>query len=151
MIIRDAELKDAEKLDLLLTKLIRDEAQYDRRLNRDCVIENNYCGRIGLDGHKAIIAEEDGEVVGYVYGFIYEIPGIYTAPIAILDALYVEEAHRRKGCATGLISAFLTFAAENGAVQVELKAVSANKAAVELYSKLSFRETKKYMTMELQK
>ena len=47
-----------------------------------------------------------------------------------------------------LISAFKTFAAENGACQIELKVVSSNKVAVDLYKKLSFNETKKYMKME---
>ena len=149
MIIRDAELKDARQLDLLLTRLIRYEAQYDSNLNGNCEINENYCNRIGLEGHKLILAEEDGEIIGYLYGFLYHIPGVYESPIAILDALFIDEKHRRKGYASKLIAEFRTFARENGAVQIELKVVSNNKNAVDLYRKLSFMETKKYMKMSL--
>ena len=149
MKMRDAEAKDAQQLDVLLTKLIREESRYDSNLNEACEIRDNYIGRIGLDGHKLILIEEDGEIVGYLYGFIYDVPGVYKSPIAILDALFVEEKHRRKGFASMLIDAFRTFAKENGACRIELKVISGNEPAAGLYEKLYFSETKKYMKMEL--
>lgn len=149
MKIRNAEPKDAEQLDMMLTRLIQDESRYDRNLNRECEIKDNYCNRIGLDGHKLILIEENGEIVGYLYGFVYHIPGICKSPIAILDALFIDEKHRRKGYASMLIAEFRAFAIENGACQIELKVVSDNKHAVDLYKKLSFVETKKYMKMRL--
>ena len=149
MILRDAELKDVPQLDDLLTKLIREEAQYDSNLNKECVITDNYCHRIGLDGHKLLLLEESGEILGYLYGFIYHIPGIYEAPIAILDALYIDKNHRRKGYASMLLCAFKAFAAESGVRQIELKVISTNEAASALYGKLAFRESKKYMKLEL--
>lgn len=149
MYIRDAEMKDAEQLDALLTKLIQDEAQYDSNLYQESIITNNYGNRIGLDGHKLILIEDENKIIGYLYGFIYHIPEIYKYPIAIVDALYIEEKYRRKGYATMLVSEFKAFALKNRAHQVELKVVSANQAAVEFYKKLAFCETKKYMRMRL--
>ena len=149
MKIRDAKAEDTPRLDALLSKLIRDEAHYDGNINRRCEVKDNYCGRIGLDGHKLLLIEDNEEAVGYLYGFIYHIPGIYKAPIAIIDALFIEESHRRKGYASALISEFRKFAGENGVRQIELKVISANKPALSLYEKLSFSETKKYMKMEL--
>lgn len=149
MKLRDAEPGDAPKLDELLTRLIRDEAQYDSNVNGDCVITDNYAGRIGLEGHKLLLIEEGGEIVAYLYGFLYEIPGVYRRPMAILDALYVEEEHRRKGYASALITAFKAFAAESGVCRIELKALSNNEAALGLYETCGFCETKKYMKMEL--
>ena len=142
MKLRDATTADAARLDTLLTRLIHDEVQYDSNLNgRD---------RIGLEGHKLLLIENGGEIVAFLYGFLYEIPGMLAKPIAILDALYVEKEHRRKGYASQLISAFKPFAEENGACRIELKVLSRNEAALRLYEKLSFKETKKYMTMDLQ-
>ena len=46
-------------------------------------------------------------------------------------------------------SSFKPFAEENGACRIELKVLSRNEAALRLYEKLSFKETKKYMTMDL--
>lgn len=149
MTIRNAEEKDTAQLDALLTKLIRDEARFDGNLQADCEVTDNYCNRIGLEGHKLILAEENGEIVGFLYGFLYHIPGIYKAPIAILDALFIEEEHRRKGYASVLIDAFRAFAIESGAVRIELKVVSDNADALALYRKLAFAETKKYMKLEL--
>jgi ribosomal protein S18 acetylase RimI-like enzyme len=48
-----------------------------------------------------------------------------------------------------LINTFRAFAAEKGACRIELKTVSGNQCAIDLYRKLSFTETKKYMKMEL--
>lgn len=149
MKIRDAEKKDANQLDMLLTRLIRDESQYDNNLNSDCEIKENYSNLIGLDGHKFIVIEEDGEIIGYLYGFVYHIPGIHKSPTAILDALFIDEKYRRKGYASMLITEFRAFAVENGASQIELKVVSDNLCAVDLYEKLTFAETKKYMKMKL--
>ena len=149
MKLRDATLADAARLDELLTKLIHDEAQYNSNLNGSFVVTDNYLDRIGLEGHKLLLIEDEGEIVAFLYGFLYEIPGMLAKPIAILDALYVEEVCRQRGYAAQLISAFKTFAAESGACRVELKVLSNNETALRLYKKLSFKETKKYMAMDL--
>lgn len=149
MKLRDATPADAARLDELLTKLIHDEAQYDSNLNDSCVVTDNYLDRIDLEGHKLLLIEDAGEIVAFLYGFLYEIPGMLAKPIAILDALYVEEVCRQRGYAAQLISAFKSFAAESGACRVELKVLSNNENALRLYEKLSFKETKKYMAMDL--
>ncbi len=149
MKIRDAEQKDASQLDTLLTALIHDETQYDPNLDPACTITGNYCGRIGAEGHKLLVAEEDGKIAGYLYGFLYHIPGIWKEPVAILDALYVEEHYRRRGCASALFSAFQAFAKENSACRIELKVLSDNGPALEFYKSRSFKEAKKYMNLDL--
>ena len=150
MKLREAAPADAARLDALLTKLIHYESQYDPNLKRSYVVADNYRDRIGMEGHKLLLIEDDGEIAAFLYGFLYEIPDMFAKPmIAILDALYVEEAYRRKGCAAQLISAFKAFAAESSACRIELKVLSCNEAALRLYEKLSFKETKKYMTMDL--
>ena len=149
MKIRDAEPKDAAQLDALLTKLIRDETQYDSNLNGECTVTDNYCTRIGLEGHKLLLVEENGEIAGYLYGFVYQIPNITLHPTAVLDALFVDEKYREKGFASALITEFQKFAAENRACRIELKVVSDNKAALALYRKHNFTEAKKYMNKNL--
>lgn len=149
MKLRDAVPADAPRLDALLTKLIHYEAQYDPNLNGSYVVTGNYLDRIGVEGRKLLLIEDEGEIAAFLYGFLYDIPDMFAKPIAILDALYVEEAYRRRGYAAQLISAFRAFAAESGACRIELKALSRNEAALRLYERLSFKETKKYMAMDL--
>ena len=95
MKLRDATPADAARLDELLTKLIHDEAQYESNLNGSYVVTDNYLDRIGLEGHKLLLIEDEGEIIAYLYGFLYELTGMIEKPIAIHDALYVEEAYRR--------------------------------------------------------
>lgn len=147
--IRDAERNDAAYLDELLTRLIHDETQYDSNLSGAYMISNNYCERIGLEGHKLLLGEAEGKIIGYLYGFVYQIPDMWEQPVAILDALFVDEKYRRMGCASMLFSEFKEFAIKNGACRIELKVLSENAKAMALYKRLSFRETKKYMSLDL--
>ena len=149
MTIRAAARSDCAKLDALLTKLIRYESQYDKNLNPGYVVENNYSERLDWPGHRAYVAESDGEIVGFVYGFAFPIPGMYLKPIAIVDALFVEENHRNKGVAAGLLREFISFAKEQNACSVELKVMSENMEAVHFYEALGFSENRKYMRISV--
>lgn len=150
ILIREAIFDDAGRLDALLTELIHDEAQYDANIDVNCVVADNYIGRIGLDGHKLIVAECDGKIVGYIYGFVYHIPEMWKKPIVILDALFVEEQYRHRGIAHMLFSEFHKFSLETGACRIELKVLTPNTTALALYGSLSFAEAKKYMYLDLQ-
>ncbi len=149
MIIREANKNDCPKLDALLTKLIHYEAQYDANFNPDHVVTDNYSERLDLPGHKAFVAEEGGTIVGYIYGFVFSVTGMFFEPIAIADAMYIEEAYRGRGIASDLLREFISFAAEQDVCSVELKVMSGNTRAMSLYESLGFRETKKYMELEL--
>ena len=146
--IRDATPEDASYLDSLLTRLIRDESHYDPNIRTDAAVVDNYGQRIGLPGHKLLVCETEGHIVGYLYGFVYCIENIMRRPVAILDALFVDEAYRHQGCASMLISEFHKFAAENGACRMELKVLTENTGAIRLYQNQGFSETKKYMVMD---
>ncbi len=149
MIIREANQDDCEKLDALLTKLIWYEVQYDSNLNHDYTVENNYSEKLDWPGHTAFVAEEDGEIVGFIYGFVFSVPGMFNKPIAIADALYVEEAYRNRGIATDLFRKFINFASEHNVCRVELKVMSENMRAIHIYEALGFSETRKYMALEM--
>ena len=88
-VIRDAVKEDVARVDELLTELIRYETQFDKNLNKEYTVSNNYIEVIGLDGHKLLIVETEGKIVGFLYGFVYQIPGMFARPVALLDALYI--------------------------------------------------------------
>lgn len=74
---------------------------------------------------------------------------VLLQPIAIVDALYVEEGYRGKGIAKDLFRKFQEFASGCGAASIELKVMSRNRDALRLYASLGFCETKKYMALPL--
>lgn len=148
MKIREAQKTDAEILDGMLTALIQYEQRWNSNMNEAFTVKNNYEELIGQPGYKVLVAEENNEIMGYVYGFSYQTP-VEKAPIVILDALYVREQFRNRGCATALIREFQKFAVSEGAAAIELKVFSQNDPALRVYSEIGFQETKKYMTMRL--
>ena len=79
----------------------------------------------------------------------YRIPQVLLQPIAIVDALYVEEGYRGKGIAKDLFRRFQEFASVCGAASIELKVMSRNRDALRLYASMGFCETKKYMALPL--
>ena len=149
MHIRQAQAKDGAVMDALLTELIRFEAQFDANMDPTLTVADNYARLLDEEDCVAFVAEEDGRVVGYLYGLVYELPGMLYRPVARLDALYVQEAHRGKGAGKALCRAFAALAAERGAVKMELKVFCRNAPALGLYEALGFRETKKYMERPL--
>ena len=147
-VIRDAVKEDAARVDELLTELIRYETRFDKNLNKEYTVISNYIKVIGLDGHKLLVVETEGKIVGFLYGFIYQIPGMFARPVALLDALYVLEEYRQNGCAGALFLQFKQFAHDNHANSIELKVISENLNALHFYEKLGFCESKKYMQLE---
>ncbi len=146
--IRNAEKSEAEALDALLTKLIQYETQFDSNLEKEYQVKNNYHEVIGKSGHKLLVAEADGQIVGFLYGFVYQIPGMFRQPVACLDALFVSEPYRNHGIARALFLQFKQFATENHACRIELKVLSQNESALHFYQKLSFQERKKHMELD---
>ena len=116
---------------------------FDPNLSPEVVIEDNYAGQIAAEGCKAYVAEDHGIIVGYLYGFTYRIPQVLLRPIAIVDALYVEEGYRGKGIAKDLFRKFQEFASA-GATSIELKVMSRNRDALACMRRWGFARQKKY-------
>lgn len=148
MNIRLAQMEDAPVLDALLTRLIRYEHRYDGNLNPDYTVTDNYANMLGHEGCKIWLAEDNGVACGYLCAIVYDFP-VYKRPVVVLDALYVCEEHRRRGIATALMAQLKSYAATINAGGIELKVYSANAQALELYQRSGFKETKKYLQMEV--
>jgi ribosomal protein S18 acetylase RimI-like enzyme len=106
--------------------------------------------QIADDDVAVFVAEQDGEVIGYVYagleprswkelrdacGFIHDV--------AVL------ESGRRSGVATALIDAAVEWLGDRGAPRVVLWSADRNEAAQRMFERLGFRRTMVEMTREL--
>jgi len=144
MHIRPAKSDEGAVCDELLTRLIQTERQWEPNLDETFTVCDNYEHRMSEEGTLLLVAEENDEIVGFLFGFLSPSP-VLKRPTALLDALFVCEEHRSKGIGKALALRFREWVKEQGVYAIELKVMSQNTTALRLYESLGFGEIKKYM------
>ena len=95
--------------------------------------------RIGLSQSLVLVAELDGAAVGF--GQLYPLfSSVHTAPIWILNDLYVADAARRRGVGRRLVLAAEVAARAVGAVRIMLETSRSNAPARALYRDAGWNE-----------
>ena len=137
MIIRVLDEERASTCDMLLTKLIQDERQYDNSIDKDFVVNNYFKNTIKNKNNILLCYEEDNIIKGY----------IYLKPVNndnqngyLIDGLYVDIAYRNNGIATKLIDNALTIIKDVDFIDINV--MSQNIDAINLYKKFGFNELK---------
>jgi ribosomal protein S18 acetylase RimI-like enzyme len=96
------------------------------------------------------VAEQDGEVLGYVYAGIEPISWKELRDeCGFIHDIVVDERGRRTGTATMLIEKAIDWLRERGMPRVVLGTAEKNAGAQQLFAKLGFRRTMIEMTREL--
>lgn len=112
-----------------------DEETYCGAQPRDAYLEN----LLGGESFMAVAAVDSGTVVGGLAAYELKKFEQERSEIYIYD-LAVDENHRRKGVATGLIEYLKQVAVERGAYVIYVQADLGDDPAVALYTKLGVRE-----------
>jgi ribosomal protein S18 acetylase RimI-like enzyme len=97
-----------------------------------------------------LVAERDGQVVGYVFGGMEG--NDYMAlrgPAGVVYDLVVDPGHRRQGIGRALLAAALEALVALGAPRALLFTADKNHVAQALFDKVGFRRTMIEMTLEL--
>ena len=131
-IIRKAELKDANIVNNFLTKLIKDEKKYDTNINDNFVVHTFYENFIEDEQNCCLIAEYNGKIIGYLYGFVQNNGNIYINIITQLDAMFADNEYRKLGIGNALIGEFKKWSKEKNAKYIELKVCNNNDIAISL-------------------
>jgi len=92
----------------------------------------------GLEPVHALVAEADGELLGFVH-FLFHRSTWLLGPTCYLQDLFTSEAARGKGIATQLIEAVYARAKAAGASRVYWNTHESNSTARALYDKLADR------------
>ncbi len=96
-----------------------------------------------------LVAEENGEVLGYTYagieGFDYMA---LRGPAGVLYDIVVDPAHRKHGVGRLLLDATLAALTKKGAPRVVLSTAARNEPAQRLFAHAGFRQTMIEMTRE---
>ncbi|MGC8895777.1 MAG: ribosomal protein S18-alanine N-acetyltransferase [Candidatus Bathyarchaeia archaeon] len=133
-----------------LRKFNMNDLQTVMHINRTCLPEN-YTDYFFIELHQRfpetfIVAEENGEVVGYImcrielglsnFGFSGLLKKGHIVSVAVL------QQHRRKGIGKALVSQALENMRIYNAKQCFLEVRVTNTPAIELYKKLGFEVTR---------
>lgn len=140
---RVANIKDANKIDNLLTKLIAYEKNnYDNTIE-NIVVKNFYKNIIVKDDHIIYLCEDENVIIAYIYTYIND------KKEAIIDALFVEKEYRNKHIASNLIKLAKAWIKEKNIKNIKINVYSKNKIAKQLYIKLGFKNFKEILKLDL--
>ena len=98
------------------------------------------------------VAEIDGEICGFaVLHHICkpENPFMYERDFLDIDEFCVDEAHRRQGIASALVSFAKAYAREKGLRRIELNMWEFNRQALAFYEAAGFSTFRRYMELFL--
>jgi ribosomal protein S18 acetylase RimI-like enzyme len=154
--VRRGERRDREALGRLGAMLMRTHYEFDRQrfLAPGDSVESGYAAFLssvlGSDDAAVFVAEEDGEISGYVYVALEPLSWKeLRGPAGFIHDIAVRDDSRRSGAATELLRVATDWLRERGAPRVILWTAAPNEAAQRLFRRAGFRDTMIEMTMEL--
>jgi ribosomal protein S18 acetylase RimI-like enzyme len=154
--VRPGTPADAAALGKLGALLVRIHHDFDpqRFIAATPQTEQGYGAFLGTQSHApnviVLVAERDGDVVGYSYSGIEGRDYMsLRGPAGVVYDIVVDPAHRRNGVGRTLLDATLAALRERGAPRVVLSTAEQNESAQRLFARAGFRRTMVEMTREL--
>jgi GNAT superfamily N-acetyltransferase len=149
--IRPATLDDFATIQHLNAELFEFEGglglyQHSRNLNwpyTDFAIDYFKKACTAQGPYQAFIAESNGRTLGYLIGSVQDRLWLDATanPIAEIENMFVEEAHRRHGVGSQLVAAFKAWANQRGARRLKVGTLTGNHPAIAFYRRHGFRDT----------
>ncbi|MBU3897302.1 MAG: GNAT family N-acetyltransferase [Nanoarchaeota archaeon] len=149
MLIRTAKKSDIA----IINKLDRESIKYHKKFDKDFHTVSENFWKIKKRSHKKainnptnliLVAELNGEVVGYIWGYIKKI---MKYKIGKIQELVVTSKQRKKGIGTKLINNMLRFFKGKKCIISEIDVFVGNLPTVEVYEKAGF--IKRYHMMQI--
>lgn len=143
--IRYAEPSERDTLIQLNQALFKYDQQFDDTSNMEWTqteeAREYFAARIADDDKLALIAEHNGEILGYLVGAIEE-PAFFrrTGKIGSLENMLVLERHRGRGIGKQLVERFFAWAREHGCARVSVVASAANERSIKFYRECGFSD-----------
>lgn len=141
-ILKADSKKMALEANKYLTKLICDEKKYDENINEECVVNSLYDNFYMNDSACILLAKDEEQYVGYLFGTMMDIGDTYIEKKAKLDAMFVDEEYRGNKIGEKLIDEFKIWSKEKGVKYIELTVCNGNSSAINLYKNKGFKDIK---------
>jgi GNAT superfamily N-acetyltransferase len=144
--IRRPSIEDAE----LVLQLILELATYERLEDRVTATIDDVKNTLFLNNPNAhvLIAEEDGEAVGFVLYHTSYSTFLCKYCIHIED-LYVRETSRGKGYGEALVNTICNIASENDYGRVDWVVLDWNQSAIQFYNHIGAEEMSEWKMFRL--
>ena len=141
--VREATKRDVERVVELWAKHVDFHAECDARFLRMDGSEDGFarhlCDRIDESDHLLLVAEIDGDVVGFLNGELLKYPPCFAQrEHGFIDNLAVSARWQRHGVGTTLLQHAMTWFAANGVPTVEGKVLLSNPVAMGFWRKTHF-------------
>jgi ribosomal protein S18 acetylase RimI-like enzyme len=155
IVIRNATSADVPVIGRLGALLVRTHHDFDAKrfipaTERTADGYGSYLGsQLRNSDVIVLVAEEQGEVVGYTYAGMegYDYMAL-RGPAGVLYDIVVDPSHRGHGVGRRLLDATLAALAAKGAPRVVLSTAERNEPAQRLFARAGFRRTMIEMTRE---
>jgi GNAT superfamily N-acetyltransferase len=135
LIVRNATPDDFERCFALLEKLYHGDI--------GCSFKEVFNRFARGKGSCVIVAEQHGKTLGVLIGS-YHLDIDWESKVAKIQALIVEEKHRRKGIGRRLVEHFRQKAKQNGCCVIRSRVNRKNKNACLFHEKLGFWKAETY-------
>ena len=153
--VRPAEDKDVHSLGRLGGLLVREHHDFDpeRFIAATPHTENGYGSflgsQIGKKGVVILVADQDGEAVGYTYAGLEGMDYMaLRGPAGALYDIVVDPRYRCRGIGRLLLDATIAELNALGAPRIVLSTATQNESAQRLFESAGFRRTMIEMTRE---
>jgi GNAT superfamily N-acetyltransferase len=97
-----------------------------------------YTSLLAHDDTLVLLARDGHDVAGHLVGRLCGPGSVHPIRVADLESLHVYPAHRNRGVGRLLVTAFLEWAARNGAQRATVTAYAANEGARRFYARHGF-------------
>lgn len=95
------------------------------------------------------VAEDNGEVVGYLAGSLKKAESYRKVKMAELENMFVKEAYRHQGIGKQLASKFKQWCKEQGVQKILVIASAPNEQAIQFYKSIGFEPYSLELEMSL--
>lgn len=147
--VRKLKLADSLKLDELFTKLILFEKRFSNNIIDNISIHGSYQEIIADSKSLILVAENDSELIGFIYIYEKQLDEIFISKEAFIEAMFVLETYRNQGIGYLLFKEAIKWSKKRNISIIDVDVMCYNIDAVDAYKKYGFKEIKKGMRIIL--
>ena len=152
---REAEVTDLQAICDLSYEFTKyenekyDDRTYDKNWGRNSDGREFYASKIVSDNAQVLVAEVDGELIGYLVGVVKDISWRLPKKTGEILNLYVKKGHRNNGVGAEMTKRFTEFAKGKKAARITLMQHFENDQALRFYKRAGFAEHAFTLSMDL--